>query len=36
MFQAFLDAMPRIMSLAPEWREEWAAAPDELFTLMEV
>jgi quinol monooxygenase YgiN len=34
--QAFIEAMPRIMSLAPERREEWSAAPDELFTMMEV
>jgi quinol monooxygenase YgiN len=33
--QAFVEAMPRIMSLAPERREEWSAAPDELFTMME-
>ena len=31
--QAFIEAMPRIMSLAPERREEWSTRPDEVYTM---
>jgi quinol monooxygenase YgiN len=34
--QAFRDALPLITSLAPQRREEWSVAPDEVFTMLEV
>ena len=33
--QAFVEAMPRIMSLSTG-REEWSVAPDELYTMTRI
>ena len=32
--EAFMQAMPRIMSLAHERREEWSSRPDEVITMV--